>query len=499
MSLFRVLQEVPVEDARPVIFYRGVRLSRGEFFIRIRQAASALRQRGLQPGQRVGLALSNPAIFLITCLGVVHAGGVATAVQWPWLTQTEASPLDNLHLTWLVHDRRSIGEWPYGGTYTPLVVADLFFSNSSWSPSVLEDGAVLEDGDQWSEQAPCLLVQSSGTTGQPKTAVISQSAVKAAVRMGEQFLPDDRVMIFTDMAMYWTMLTALRVIRGGGKAVLQPSHLPPAELLKLMQEMHANVLVLSADAASKVASFLNDFGDTAGPIRLSRVMVSGGRIAPFAVRTLHEHWGADVIILYGSTELGPMAAWRLSEASVESENHLLSPFPGVEVQVVDAMNQVVAFGEMGYLRLNSPALYSGYLDQTGQISARGSDWFYPGDTACLTMEAKIQLLGRTDHVLNLGGRKIDPESIEWTIRRHPQVADAAVVMAAMGPTQVGVLVGLLVLKPHGDESVVREFCKNALSDFEKPEYWAVVSGLPRNAAGKLQRQKLASMVRLEQV
>lgn len=492
MSLLRLLQSAPSDDVRPVMLYRGVQLSRSEFFLRIQQAAATWHQLGLQPGQRVGLVLSNPAIFLTSWLGVVHAGGVGTAVKWPWLAQADATPLDNLHLAWLVHDRRAMGSWPYWGAYTPLLVADLF-SNTSLSASVLEKD------DPLSAEAPCLLAQSSGTTGQPKTAVISQSAVKAAVQMGEQFLPDDRVMIFTDMTMYWTMLTALRVIRAGGTAVLQPSHLPPVELLQLMKETSTNVLVLSADAASKIASYLNDFGDTAGPIRLSRVMVSGGQIAPFAVRTLHEHWDAEVIILYGSTELGPMAAWRLSEMSGASEEHLLSPFPGVNVQVVDAMNQTLGIGESGYLRLNSPALYAGYLDETGQVAARASDWFYPGDMARFTMESKIQLLGRTDHVLNLGGRKIDPESIEWTIRRHPHVADAAVVMTAMGPAQVNVLVGLLVLKPLGDLSVVKAFCKESLPDTENPEFWSVVSELPRNVAGKLQRQKLASIVIVDRV
>lgn len=493
MNLLEFLRAKPIEGSCPAVLYQGVQLSRGEMFERAGQLARGLQARGLQPGDRVGLAMANPAIFLTSLLGLAQAGAIGVAVKSAWLAQPQQSPLPILGLSWLVHDQPELASTSLPASLPILRARDVF----SDAPLASAAPVAQPQAQSSTQDSPWLLAQSSGTTGQPKTVVVSQAAMQAALPMGERFEPNDRVMLFLEISMNWAVINALRAIWSGGLAVLQPTSITPAQLLQALVDTQANVLILSADAASKVASFVMDFPDQLPPWRLSRVIVGGGRVSAKVRQTLSAHWGARVSVVYGSTEIGPTAVWQQDAEQASSDEYLLIPYQGVQVQVVDALGQPLAAGVVGVLRLRSAAMFSGYLGENGQTPSASPEWFYPGDLARLTQNGQLALQGRADHVLNLGGRKLDPEVIEQVMRDHPDVVDVALTSAAMGPAQVQVLVALLVLKKPEDLEAVKVHCAHALLLAQRPDYYLPVPVLPRNVSGKLQRQQLAQMVRME--
>lgn len=492
MNLLEFLRAKPIEGSRPVVLYQGVQLSRGEMFERAGQLARGLQARGLQPGDRVGLAMANPAIFLTSLLGLAQAGAIGVAVKSAWLAQPQQSPLPILGLSWLAHDQRELASTSLPASLPILRARDVF----SDAPLASAAPVAQPQAQSSTQDRPWLFAQSSGTTGQPKTVVVSQAAMQASMVLGEQFQPEDRVMLFVDITIYFAMASALRVLLAGGMVVPQAPNIPPVQLLQAIRDTQANVLVLSSDAASKLASYLLDFPDPQNDLRLSRVIIGGGRVSAEVIDALRTHWGASVVVYYGATEMGPMAVWRQGSDLAQETDYLLTPYEGVQLEVVDALGGPVGKGEVGFLRLRSAAMFSGYLDDNGQLPTHAPPWFYPGDLASLTWEGLLQLLGRADHVLNLGGRKVNPESIEQVLCSHPQVADAAVTIAAMGQAQVQVLVALLVGKPGADLSGAPAHCAQGLPPAQRPEYFLTVPVLPRNAMGKLQRQQLAQRVRM---
>jgi acyl-coenzyme A synthetase/AMP-(fatty) acid ligase len=489
VSLIAFLSETPLEATRPVLLYRGVQLSRGEMFARVQQLADALVTRGLRPGDRVGLSMDNPAIFLTSLLGLAQVGAVGVAVKPAWLSQQRVDPGPKLGLSWLVHDQRELANTSLPASLQIVRARDVF--NEASSAHVTR--SPIEGADSG---LPWLLVQSSGTTGQAKTVVVSQAAMQASLVMGERFQPEDRVMLFLDIAMYWAMANAWRVILAGGVVVPQAPDIPPKQLLQVLRDTQVNVLVMSADSASKLATYLIDFPDHQSVLYLSRVIIGGGRVSAQVMDTLRAHWGASVVVVYGSTEIGPMAVWRHDSENAGAGDYLLVPYNGVQVEVVDAQGLALGVNDVGFLRLRSACMFSGYLDENGHFPLQAPEWFYPGDLASLTFAGHIQLHGRADHVLNLGGRKVNPELIEQVLSSHPKVADVAVTIAAMGPTQVQVLVALVVFKATADLLELRELCTERLHQTLRPEYFLKVSALPRNAAGKLLRQQLNNMIEI---
>jgi acyl-coenzyme A synthetase/AMP-(fatty) acid ligase len=495
MTVLASLREPRLEATRTAFAFQGVRLSRGELFGRAQQLAQAMQAYGLRPGDRVGLLMANPAIHVTCLLGLSQVGAVGVAVQASWLQQVGSGPLARLGLTWLVHDRRDAARLPVPSG-CQVVSAREVFAPASAERSVTPVHPAFGSGVDLSK--PWLLSMSSGTTGEPKCVVTSQSAFMASLQMGEQFQAEDRVFLFLEHSMYWAFATACRAIMAGAQAVFQPPSILPAQLLQMLHDAQATVLVLSVDAASKVANYLLDFPGQSPSLRLSRVIVGGGRVSARVLQVLREQWGARVVVLYGSTEMGPMAVWRQNaeEGDHEGANHL-AIFEGVQAQVVDGLAHALPRMEVGFLRLRSAAMFSGYLDENGQLPEQAPEWFYPGDLACITSEGHIELHGRADHVLNLGGLKVDPERIEQTMALHKGVADVALTVATMGAAEVPVLVGVVVLKPGHAVDALRDHCARHLPAAHCPAYWLSVPALPRNVAGKLQRQAVASMVRIE--
>lgn len=495
MSLLNFLQERSFAESKSAIAYRGVELSRGELFYRAYQFASALKTKGLCPGDRVGLRMVNPAIYLTSLLGLAELGAIGGAVPAVWLAQEGSISMQRLRFTWLIHDLRDAGELhlPSG---CKVVSAREVFVGQSTEAFFSSGRQALDKGPDLSQ--PWLLSMSSGTTGEPKCVVTSQSAFMASLQMGEQFQAEDRVFLFLEHSMYWAFATACRAIMAGAQAVFQPPSILPAQLLQMLHGAQATVLVLSADAASKMANYLLDFPGQGPSLRLTRVIVGGGRVSARVLQVLREQWEARVVVLYGSTEMGPMAVWRQNaeEGDHEGANHL-AIFEGVQAQVVDGLAHALPRMEVGFLRLRSAAMFSGYLDENGQLPEQAPEWFYPGDLACITSEGHIELHGRADHVLNLGGLKVDPERIEQTMALHPGVADVALTVATMGAAEVPVLVGVVVLKPGHAVDALRDHCARHLPAAHCPAYWLSVPALPRNVGGKLQRQAVASMVRIE--
>ena len=491
MKVLAYLREPRLEATRVAFAFQGVRLSRGELFERALQFAQTMQARGLRTGDRVGLLLANPAIHVTSLLGLSQVGAMGVAVQASWLQQFGSGPFARLGLSWLVHDRRDAATLQLPPSCQAVSAREVFAPHSA-------EGLAATGYQAFDSSQPWLLSMSSGTTGEPKCVVTSQSAFIASLQMGEQFQAEDRVVLFLEHSMYWALANACRALWAGAEVVFQPPSILPAQLLQLLQAAQTTVLVLSADAASKMANFLLDFPGQGPSLRLSRVIVGGGRVSSRVLEVLREQWGAKVVVLYGSTEMGPMAVWRQNaEGGGDHDANRLAIFEGVEAQVVDGLAHPLSPLEVGFLRLRSAAMFSGYMDEDGQLPQQAPDWFYPGDLASFTTGGHLELHGRADHVLNLGGLKVDPERVEQTIALQPGVADVAITVATMGVAEVPVLVGVVVLKPGHAIGSLRDHCAKHLPAAHCPAYWLCVPALPRNLAGKLQRQAVASMVRIE--
>jgi acyl-CoA synthetase (AMP-forming)/AMP-acid ligase II len=119
-------------------------------------------------------------------------------------------------------------------------------------------------------------------------------------------------------------------------------------------------------------------------------------------------------------------------------------------------------------------------------------WFRTGDIGVIDSDGYLALTGRIKELINRGGEKISPEEVEAVLLQHPAVGDAA-VFAVPDPKYGEEVSAAVVLRGAVTAQELQAYCRTRLADFKVPKLIHMVSTIPRNAMGKLQRSHLAAL------
>ena len=225
-----------------------------------------------------------------------------------------------------------------------------------------------------------------------------------------------------------------------------------------------------------------------------RLMVSGSAALPVNIlQRWKEISGHTLLERYGMTEIGMALSNPLRGERVSGSVGI--PLPGVEVQLVGDDANPVPSGTPGEVEVRGPnvfAEYWGQLDATRDAFRDG--WFRTGDTA--VVEGSVyRILGRTNvDILKTGGHKVSALEIEEVLRKHPAVAECAVV--GVPDPEWGERVAAAVVLHDGvalDLSSLRAWAKESLAPHKLPSRLLVLEALPRNAMGKVMKPALVAM------
>jgi fatty-acyl-CoA synthase len=165
------------------------------------------------------------------------------------------------------------------------------------------------------------------------------------------------------------------------------------------------------------------------------------------------------------------------------------------VEIVDDADRALGPGQEGLVRVRGPysvSAYHGRQDQSDSPFRTG--WFYPGDTGSLTPDGLLLIAGREQTVVNVGGDKIRPETLEATLSAFPGVEEIAVfcVKSDLGIDQ---LCAVVVPRKFYDKKALETYCLEKIPRAFIPASFVTVSELPRNEMGKVDRQRLPRLIR----
>jgi acyl-coenzyme A synthetase/AMP-(fatty) acid ligase len=260
-------------------------------------------------------------------------------------------------------------------------------------------------------------------------------------------------------------------------------------LLLAINRCAVSHLIISPASMLPIVSVLPQQGMLLPTLKHLRLV--GATPAAALLAKLRQHCTPNVCVPYGLTELGPisMADGEILLRHPDSAGRV---YPWARVEIVDARGQPVAAGVSGEIRVAVDAMPVGYHRPDDDADGKFRDgWFYPGDRARVSAEGLLFVEGRIDHILNIGGYKISPEKVEATLAEYPLVIEAAVHIdvAADGESR---LLAAIVQAPGASLDGLAEFGRQRLGVMA-PHTYRVVDKLPRNAMGKLQRDRLADL------
>jgi acyl-CoA synthetase (AMP-forming)/AMP-acid ligase II len=225
----------------------------------------------------------------------------------------------------------------------------------------------------------------------------------------------------------------------------------------------------------------------------TRVISAGSPLPPRVRHRFEAAFGARVAQLYGASEFGAIA-YSPPEAEGFDPAAVGRPFEGVTFRVVkpgqSEAREPLAVGSEGEVWVRAPSAMDRYLDAPDRPDAEG--YWTTGDLGRLDAHGALHVTGRVKSLIDVGGRQVNPLEVEAVLARHPAVTEAVVVGTAFSDTAAR-LKAIIVPQPGQSPSSgeLRAFAREHLAAHKIPRSFELRSELPRSAAGKVLRQKLA--------
>jgi len=207
--------------------------------------------------------------------------------------------------------------------------------------------------------------------------------------------------------------------------------------------------------------------------------------------TILERYGMSETIMLTSNPCGPDPLH--GDATERRGGTVGFALPGVDLRVLDEAGQSVAPGEVGGLQVRGPNVFNGYWRMPEKTAEEFTDdgFFKTGDVGQVGVDGYVTIVGRSKDLIISGGYNVYPAEIEGQINEMPGVAESAVV-GVPHPDLGEVGVAVVIAKPGATvqpDQVIASL-KARLANFKIPKHCVIVSELPRNTMGKVQKNLL---------
>ena len=340
--------------------------------------------------------------------------------------------------------------------------------------------------------ATILMVYTSGTTGTPKGAMLSQRAVLATVLNSvdhQELTSDDRILAplptFHVGGLNIQTLPALYV---GAEVLLLRQFDPDAVLDLIDGQRPSQGLMVPAMLASVAASRRFESTD----LSTLRGICTGSTAVPESLISSYLQRGVSIGQVYGATETGPTAVVLRYDEVADHPTSCGRAALHTEIRIVDEAGQDVPAAVSGELWLRGPNMFSGYWNNPEATDAAFSDgWYRTGDIGHLDDDGFCYISDRLKDVVISGGENIYPAELEAVLSDHPAIAEIAVIGGE--DSRWGEIPVAVVVLVDGETLTVEElriWCTGRLARFKHPRALRLVPSLPRTALGKVQKHLL---------
>ena len=476
----------------------------GELDEATRKAARALAAAGVAPGERLVWSAAPSPGSIAALVGALRLGAVVVPVNTACTERELAYVVGDVRPVAAVVDDASRAGWIARATPTVTVLSPELVPPAGASPAAAAGSRQPADADAVLDRVaggdPALVVYTSGTTGAPKGAVLTHANLLAGARalvLAWRWDPEDRLVLALPLFHVHGLCAGLvGSLVAGASAVVLPRFAPEA--------------VLDAAGSHRASLFFGVptmyhrlLGSGRAPeLAGLRLCVSGSAPLPATLwASLRERAGVTVLERYGMSET--LLTVSNPYDGERRPGSVGLPLPGVEDRLVagdppddagngpDGVGAGVGAGAEGELLVRGPSVFAGYWERPAATeTAFEGDWFRTGDMVEVDADGYLSVRGRRHDLAITGGFNVYPAEVEDVLLTHPGVAEAAV--AGVPSDEWGETVVAWIV-PDGTAPPVESLerlCAERLAPYKRPRAYRVVASLPRNAMGKVQRDRL---------
>jgi acyl-CoA synthetase (AMP-forming)/AMP-acid ligase II len=476
-----------------VVAIDGAReVSCGEMVTAVEREAGALREAGVDFGDRVLAICDNSYAYLVAHFALARLGAILVPINTRLLRSEVEAIRTRADSKTTIADREHAALCP--GPW--LDVESLVSAKPSRAERTAEPRIHAEH--------PAQLYFTSGTTGQPKGVILTHGNVvaHAIATIAELGLSARdtwaHVAPMFHLADAWASFAITAV--GGRHVFLRRFDAQAcADLLVRERVTITNLVPTMLTRLLALPSI-----ETRDFTAFRRVLSGGAPIAPQTVRRIRDVFRCEYVQTYGLTETSPYLTMSLSDPQddalddaqrIARASRTGRAVLGVQLRVVDEQQRAVAADDrsVGEIEVRGPTITPGYWnDPAATAAAFTADGFFrTGDLATIDARGSVRIVDRKKDVIKSGGESVFSTEVEYRLYEHPAVLEAAV----FGEPDVDLgerVVAAVVLRAgqHAEEHELIAFCRQTLAAFKSPRRIRFLDALPKTGSGKIQKRML---------
>ncbi|HEX5515390.1 MAG TPA: AMP-binding protein [Gammaproteobacteria bacterium] len=466
---------------------------------RVASLAGALRQLGLESGDRVAIVMKNAPSYLEVMFAAWHAGLVVVPVN------AKLSPREIEYILANSGARLCFTGAALGELVRPLrdslpALQGVIDVDSADYQRLLAAAPIHMIDREPSD--PAWLFYTSGTTGRPKGAVLTHRNLAGMVAgyfiSVDAIGPGESILHAAPMSHGSGLYTLPFVAAGGVHVVPDSGGFDADEVFELLG-CHERMTLFAAPTMVRrmTEAAVRTRPDTRN---LKTIVYGGGPMYLDDLRRAMATFGNCLVEIYGQGE-SPMTITAKSKAlhaafdAPANEHRLTSvglPQPLVEVRVAGPDGEPLPPGELGEICVRGDTVMSGYWNNPQATAETIVDgWLHTGDVGCFDEAGFLYLKDRSKDVIISGGTNIYPREVEEVLLEHPAVAEVAVI--GEKDADWGEVVVAFVKCEEGCSVIAEEldaFCVERIARFKRPKRYRFLPDLPKNAYGKILKKEL---------
>ena len=495
-------QVTPESEA---IIFNQQRISYGVLEQQVRQCAKALLAAGIQKGDRVAVLSTPRPEYWVLFLASTQIGAIWLGLNPKYQPKECRYVLDDARPRLVFMMAEFEGRCYHDSAqqiqrHCPYVEQIIALTEPMAETVPMADflacGKTVTDQTITQRQAdinrldPALLVYTSGSTGNPKGALLSHYGLcfGAAAQCRQTNLDPLRAMCsFPINHVACVADTCCVVLASGGTLVLQERFDP----VVVLQTVEAEQITSLGGVPTMLMMLLEHPNVANTDFSSVQLIVWGGAALPVPLIERLQQLAPRLMNVYGMTETATNVTFSSPDADlVELSETIGRPDPTMPCRIINSEGKECAVGEHGELQFKGEYLLLEYLNNpeaTRDVYTEDG-WLHTGDLGYWRDNGTISLVGRVSDMFKSGGYNVYPREIENCLESHPAIDMAAVVSVPDSRYQE---VGAAFVKVNEQQSIteqaLRDYCKAHLANYKIPKSFTLVAALPTLSVGKVDK------------
>lgn len=492
------------------LIHEDTRATYEEINAQANHVARWLVQNGTTCNDRIALLLENSLEYVVSYYGILKSGAVAVPLTTDVKPEGLQYLIQQIEPTWVITSSRferilqnvDLKSFNIKG----LVIKNHKLDWSSFSPITLKWEDLIQKGNPPNpdiaipETALASIIYTSGSSGRPKGVMLSHRNIVSNTHAICQYLRLSQTDIqMVVLPFFYVMGKSLlnTHFAAGGTVVINNKFAFPAAVL---QQMVAENVTGFSGVPSTYAYLLHrsPLAKYRDKLQSLRYCSQAGGHMSRSIKTglrniLPPH--TDIYVMYGATEASARLSYLDPDRFIDKIDSVGRPIPGITLHIIDADGKSVPEGQTGELVAQGPNIMQGYWkdpEGTARVLKNGS--YYTGDLAYQDDDGYLYVIGRNDDMLKVGGHLVNPLEVENVLMDSELLMEAVVL--GIPDNLLGYrLVALTIPKNNECSNIdVLKYCSTKLPKYKMPGDIIFTKNIPKNSAGKVDRQSCMEFV-----